>query len=115
MDNKPCLVCDDPSPTYDWTDYHGEGYCLRCGTPYQLKRGELGNGETYPRCNILAEFIPVFRRFWAEKKVLNGQGLFLGTPDSRRYPGMAEGGLAFDIWFAEHADEYPTLVKEKTE
>lgn len=81
--HKPCLVCDDPQPHYSWTDVHGEGYCTRCGTPYQLKAGLLGAGDTYPRCNILPEFIEELREYWSETNEPNGLGTFMVAEDYR--------------------------------
>jgi len=72
FEQKACLVCDDPRPVYSWTDYSGEGYCTKCGTSYQLKWGELKAGETYPRCNVIPEWVPVLRQYWKETGKLNG-------------------------------------------
>src|SRR3989304_1898754 len=90
--NRPCLVCDDAEPTYSWTDYSGEGYCLRCGTPYQLKWGELKEGETYPRINIIKQWISLFRRFYKDTGKPNGTGTFLLFDC---YPDQLEGRRAF--------------------
>ena len=103
---RPCLVCDKAEPVFSWTDYSGEGYCLQCGTPYQLKWGELKDGETYPRCNIQAKWIPVLRRYWAETRHSNGAGTFL---IGRDYPDQLEGRRLFNEWMEAHEAEYPEL------
>jgi len=105
--NRACLVCDDPQPNYSWTDLSGEGYCLRCGTPYQLKWGTLTDGEDYPRCNIRPEWIPPMRTFWKEKQKPNGQGTFLGFGS---YPDQLAGREAFNSWCHENESLLP---KEK--
>lgn len=96
-ERPPCLVCDDPYPSFSWTDLYGEGYCLRCGTPYQLKGGELAEGETYPRCNIIPDAIPILREFWAEHQSTNGAGTFMMWQD---YPDQLEGRKRFNAWDA---------------
>ncbi len=103
---KECLICDDPHPHYAWTDYSGEGYCLRCGIPYQLKWGELKEGESYPRINVRVEAIPLFRRYYQETKKPAGMGTFIGYRD---YPEVLEAQTEFNEWWDHHADEYPEL------
>lgn len=111
FERRACVVCDEANPTYSWTDYSGEGYCMRCGTPYQLKWGELKDGETYPRLNIGAEFVPILRRFWSETGQPNGLGnFFLGFDE---YPDQLVGRRAFNAWCQAHEAEYPDLLKKK--
>jgi hypothetical protein len=99
-----CVVCDEQSPSYSWTDYSGEGSCTRCGTPYQLKWGTLKDGETYPRINVDAEWIPILRRYWAETHELNGAGSYMGFGD---YPEQLRGRRRFNAWCDEHKAELP--------
>ena len=106
-----CLVCDDPRPRYAWTDYSGEGYCLRCGIPYQLKWGVLEEGESYPRINLRPEAIPMFRRYFAETGKPAGQGVFMRFLE---YPEVEEALQAFNSWWNIHREEYPEL-QQKTE
>lgn len=103
-DRPACLVCDDPSPNFSWTDFSGEGYCLRCGTPYQLKWGTLKDGESYPRVNVDAEWLPILRRFWTETQSPNGAGSFIGFDD---YPDQLAGRRRFNAWCDSHKDELP--------
>ena len=107
---KPCLVCDNPKPCYSWTDYHGEGYCDRCGTPYQLMGGTLKEGESYPRLNLMEKAIPALRSFWTETKMPNGQGTFMLWRD---YPDQLEGAKAFGHWLKQNEGRFPEL-KEST-
>lgn len=106
-----CLVCDDPRPSYSWSDYHGEGTCVRCGTPYQLKAGVLAEGETYPRINVDAPWIPIFRRFWEETHSLNGAGQFMGFRD---YPEQYEGRVRFNEWCDAHKGDLPLKATEES-
>ena len=103
---KACLVCDEPRPVYSWTDYHGEGYCIRCGTPYQLKGGELKEGEDYPRCNVREEWIPVLRKYYAETGCSNGGGQFMITDD---YSNLLKARVKFNVWCDAHSEELPPL------
>ena len=111
-ESKPCLVCDDPRPTYSWTDYHGEGYCVKCGTPYQLKAGEMREGETYPRCNLAPEWVPICRRFYAETGKPNGTGTFMGFGE---YRDQEAGLIAFNAWCKEHESELPKKSEAPSE
>ncbi len=85
----PCLVCDDPSPSFSWTDLHGEGYCVKCGTPYQLK------GQETPQINIKEGSIPLLREYWAETGRGNGLGQFLVWQD---YPDQLKNRQEFNQW-----------------
>jgi hypothetical protein len=110
FERRACLICDAPDPTYSWTDYSGEGYCTCCGTPYQLKWGELKEGESYPRLNVDARAIPMLRRYWTETGAGNGLGSFFLGFDT--YPDQLEGRRGFNAWFDAHKEEYPEFVKE---
>jgi len=102
----PCLVCDDQRLSYSWTDYSGEGYCMRCGTPYQLKWGELKDGETYPRLNVRLNVVPVLREFFEETGKPNGLGRFVGWD---QYPDQLEGRQAFNSWTQKN---HPELMEK---
>ena len=104
FEQKACLVCDDPRPVYSWTDYSGEGYCTKCGTSYQLKWGELKAGETYPRCNVIPEWVPVLRQYWKETGKLNGCGTYMSMGEYRE---QHEGLKAFNEWADAHKDILP--------
>ena len=101
---KPCIVCDDPCPRYSWTDLNGEGYCSQCGTPYQLMNGKLAEGESYPRCNIRHEWVPVLQAFWKETHQPNGQGTFMS---GREYQDQVTGRELFESWVSVHKDLIP--------
>jgi hypothetical protein len=108
---KTCVVCDDPSPHYTWTDYSGEGICMRCGTPYQLKWGsdkQVSDGM-YPYLNVREEAVPMFRRYFAETNSSWGGGTYLGLRD---YPEIADARQQFNHWWDAHKDEYPDLQKK---
>lgn len=100
----PCLICEDPHPRYSWTDYSGEGYCVRCGTPYQLQWGKLSGGDEYPRMNIRPESIPILRRYWQETGKPNGLGTFFMWDD---YPDQLEARQAFNHWEESREKEKP--------
>jgi hypothetical protein len=91
-DRKPCLVCDDPAPRFSWTDAHGEGYCLRCGTPYQLI---IDRQRGHQQINIRGDSIPILRQFWREIGKPNGLGQFMAWNE---YPDQLAGRKAFMAW-----------------
>lgn len=112
IESPACLICDDPHPAYQWTDYSGEGVCLKCGTCYQLKWGELKEGETYPRINVRKEAIPMLRRYWQETKEQNGCGCILCDSE---YPEIIRGRIAMNAWWKDHKHEYPEFAAEGKE
>jgi len=83
-DEPVCVVCDEPLMCR-WTDYHGEGACVRCGTPYQLLQYDENNKQLDlpPRCNIREDFIPHMRRYWAETHRVMDLGRYMGGPPDR--------------------------------
>ena len=104
----PCVVCEDQEPTFSWTDYHGEGYCVKCGTPYQLSGGN--EGDVLPKINIKKEFIPVLQRYFKETGLGNGCGSFMIVRD---YPDQIEDKTKFDEWMSEHKGEFSHLFKKE--
>lgn len=106
-----CLVCGTKNPTYSWTDFSGEGYCTACGTPYQLKWGELREGESYPRINIKKEAIPLLREFWNETHLLNPLGSIMIWSD---YPEKERNLKAWHEFSEKVKHKYPELFKKET-
>ena len=106
-----CLVCDSENPGFTWSDQHGEGMCLVCGTPYQLLHYE-GEGENHrrvdkpPSCNIKPEWIPALRACYADLKIMMWQGCFLGV-DEHRYPGMTHAKRQVNEWCHAHPELLP--------
>jgi len=105
---KPCVICDNPNPTFSWTDYSGEGYCLRCGVPYQLKWGsdEQQREGRYPYLNVKEKAIPMLRRYFAETGKPAGLGTFMGYGE---YPEVAAARKTFNAWLDAHIEEFPEL------
>lgn len=97
-----CLVCDDPEPTFEWSDLHGEGCCSRCGTPYMLLRD--GRRLPQPECCMVPEIIPVLREYWEHTHERNALGTYIVASD---YPEELPRREAFDRWMDEH---HPELV-----
>lgn len=95
---QTCLVCGVEPVGYQWSDYSGEAMCTRCGAPYQLKWGtEAQKREgAYPYLRLKAEWVPVFREYFAE----TGRWTCLGWMMGPR-PGLAE----FYEWVEVHHPE----------
>lgn len=86
--SQKCMVCDAEPMAFQWSDYHGEGMCTRCGTPYQLRAGsdEMVKEGAYPYLNLKPEWVAVVRRYYEETKCFTYLGSMVGgTP-----PGMPE-------------------------
>ena len=82
---EKCLVCDEPNPSFEWNDMHGEGSCFRCGTPYMIFRHDeaglrLGGAPTSVYDESL---LPILREYFLATGQHSGLGTFLGSP---RYP-----------------------------
>ena len=82
-----CLVCSIKNPSFSWTDKHGEGVCMTCGTPYQLMSGGKVE-EDFPRINIDEHYVDVIKRYWNETNQFMGLGSYLGF---RGYPECKKG------------------------
>lgn len=96
-----CIICDSPLRCR-WTDLNGEGVCLDCGAPYQLKNGsdEQRAEGNYPYCNLKTEWIPIMRHFWQR----TGCFVFLGSSFSEN-----TGRVYFAEWVRGH---YPEMISE---
>lgn len=98
-----CALCGATPPTYQWSDYHGEGMCTRCGCPYQLRAGsdeQVKKGK-YPDLNLADKWVPVAKEYWEETQ----QWVCLGTMLGAR-PGLNE----FFEWVEK---KYPELFEKK--
>ena len=72
-----CEICNDEL-VCEWSDVHGEGVCLNCGTPYQLLQYDDNNKrivDAAPKINIKPEYIPLLKKYWSE----TGEHMGLGT------------------------------------
>ena len=64
-----CLVCGANPTSWTWGDLHGEGMCVRCGTPYQLLQYEKDeNGvdqrlDAPPKLNIKESWVSVLKQY----------------------------------------------------
>ena len=89
---RACVVCGFSPMSFQWSDYHGEAMCRRCGTPYQLKGGsERQEAEgAYPYLNLNEEWVPVVRRYFEE----TGAWTYLG----RMFGGTPPGLRSFVAW-----------------
>lgn len=80
--NQSCIVCGMNPAAYQWSDLSGEGMCMQCGTPYQLKWGskEQEKEERYPYLNLKKEWVPIVREYFQQTKVFTYLGEMFGNP-----------------------------------
>lgn len=90
-----CDVCDRDNPSLQWSDYHGEAMCTRCGCPYQIAGG--GEGVVYPRLNLRADIVPLAQEYWR----LEHSFVHYGAPI-----GAAIGIPGFWRWVEQAHPEY---------
>ena len=90
-----CIVCgSELAANVRWSDYHGEGICMTCGTPYQLLHYENDKRvEKPPIINIKPEYIPKLQKYWNETHRPMSLGTYMG-----RNP-EPENQKAFYEWF----------------
>jgi hypothetical protein len=100
--DNTCVICDSHPVAYQWSDYHGEGMCQKCGAPYQLKAGsELQQKEgNYPCLNFADGFDKIAKEYWKETK----QFVHYGQSFSRR-----DGVAQFNLWFEK---SHPELLRK---
>ncbi len=98
---KKCEICCD-TLFCRWTDYHGEGVCETCGTPYQLINGteEQKKENNYPYLKLKKEWIPIVKEYWDKTQ----QFVFHGTSMSE-----TTGLIEFWKWVE---DNHPEMMKE---
>lgn len=65
-----CEVCDKEF-VMRWTDTHGVGACLECGIPYTIYHYDENNTriDKPPKLAVKLEWVPIFKRYWDEKKL----------------------------------------------
>jgi hypothetical protein len=100
-----CAICNS-EPSWVWTDTHGVAQCWTCGTPYRLLHYE-GEGddrkrvEKAPEIRIKAEYVPVLKAYWDEKR--------RRMPSGHSIPGGQEiatraDAEALNNWMEENAE-----------
>lgn len=99
---QTCIICGINPVGYQWSDYSGEGMCIRCGCPYQLKWGSDDQKKEgkYPYLNLDERWIPIVKEYWTLTHLFVCQGIMLGSK-----PGLKE----FNEWVDKN---HPEMVKE---
>lgn len=98
-DALSCSVCGGES--WSWTDLSGEAYCVKCGTPHQIKWGK--DNRRGP--NINEEFLAVIKEYYEKTKRGCGMGTFLIERD---YPDQLRDKKDFIAWIKEN---HPNWIK----
>lgn len=107
---KKCVVCDAEPLRFRWTDYAGEGECVECGCPYQIKWGseEETKEGAYPYCNLKEDFIPIAREHWEETKRRVPFGMYLRALSKEEQAART----LFIAWIDERHPGYRLESKE---
>jgi hypothetical protein len=84
--DQTCTLCGDSPMHFQWSDYHGEAMCCKCGCPYQLRAGsdQQVAENKYPYMKLKLEFLPVAQEYWAEAGKFVCYGMMMGPR-----PGLA--------------------------
>lgn len=82
-----CACCDAEPMSFQWSDYHGEGMCVRCGCPYQLKAGskEMEAEGSYPYLNLNEAYVEPVRAYYEETRRFTYLGSGFSTPGLREF------------------------------
>ena len=100
-----CCICGNDFAV-EWSDYHGEGVCIVCGTPYQLYHYDANDKRiigTLPMFALRSDFYHVLAEYWDEVGRNMGLGTYLGRSPYR------EQRQQFDEWFKQ--SEWVELVE----
>lgn len=92
-----CEICGNDF-MFEWADYHGEGVCVHCGVPYQIIRHDEDGSRIEGAESVIKikeEYKPYVKRYWEEKHLHMGLGMYFGRP---KYP---ERRQAFADWLDE--------------
>ena len=108
--SKICEVCGSEL-LCRWTDTHGVGVCVRCGTPYRLYHYDE-NGQPVnkpPECQLTPEWIKVARIYFASMgRMVDPGGFDMGLCGGRTatYSGATQDdSAAWNDWLTKHAAE----------
>lgn len=103
-----CAVCDTKHPGFRWTDTHGVGACLTCGTTYRIYRyGEDGKRLAGPPAITLKpEWIDLHRRAFADLRHNVMPGAY-NMPGSSYEVATRADADAVNAWFEAHKSEWP--------
>ncbi len=101
---KTCEVCGVEDITFQWSDFHGEGMCTKCGVPYQLRAGSEAQKKegNYPYLRMKDEWVPIAQEYHKETGAWTYFGMMLGG----RPPGMDE----FYAWVDKN---HPEMIADK--
>ena len=65
-----CTICDQEMRGFQWTDTHGIGQCVMCGTPYEIYHYDADKKRVDgpPTCIVRDDYVPILREYWATFK-----------------------------------------------
>jgi len=102
-----CIICNH-SLLCRWTDTHGIGACIICGTCYKLYHyDENGKRLNKPaEHTYFEEWIPILKKYWNENHKLVDPGAF-NFPGSSYEVAKQEDFIDWYNWLTAHKDELP--------
>jgi len=107
-----CTVCDSQL-RFRWTDTSGVAVCVVCGAPYHILHYDDDDGrvDKPPEFQLLPEWIPIARRYYAEtKRMVDPGGFdvgFLGGRTATHSGATVADVQAWNSWLEEHEAELP--------
>ena len=109
-----CEICDKEF-SFTWTDTHGVGVCLKCGTPYTIIHydDDKSRVDKPPTIALESSGIELAKRYWIEKSQRVFPGVYdMGFLGGRRttYSGATHTDIeSFRNWY----DDQPENIKEQ--
>ncbi len=96
---KKCDVCDEEI-CLSWTDTHGVGQCIRCGTPYRaLHYDDDGKRVEKPlELLLIAEGVERRRRCWREHQRPMPGGFSMGAAEDSQEVARLADFKAYEEW-----------------
>ena len=103
----PCCVCDR-GLSIKWSDYHGEGVCVFCGTPYQVYHyNDSGRIQgALPMFALRSDMYNPLVEYWNETSEYMGLGMYFG-----RHPHREQVEKFYD-WLDK--SEWSGLLRDKS-
>ena len=105
-----CEICENDL-AIRWTDTHGIGACITCGTPYKIYHYDENNKRVDKSAEnlILPEWISLMKQYWNENKRNCDPGAF-NFPGSNYEVATKEDFEIYNKWMEKHKNEWPEIV-----
>jgi hypothetical protein len=97
-----CTVCTD-ALRFQWTDTHGVGVCISCGTPYTIYHYENDQRVDQDPEIALSDYgVEIAKKYWADKQ----RRVFPGSYDMGFFGRAGRNGRTYSGATVDDVDEF---------